>query len=107
MAHQPWGGFQQWNSTSSPWAGPPCPCPTAPSRPTNMNNSNGNGILGPHPAQAHHVAYTPTDIEQALYTMSLNQQDPTHYMDTGATGNMTHNSGLQDPDPYPPVQQQR
>ncbi|XP_035845915.1 uncharacterized protein LOC118492191 [Helianthus annuus] len=106
--HQSWNGPaapqpaspQQWAASQThSWVSSPCPYPTAPSRPNSVNNTSGSGLLGPRPTQAHN-AYAPTDIEQALYTMSLNQPDPNLYMDTGATG-------LQDPDPYPPVQQQR
>ncbi|XP_022004612.1 uncharacterized protein LOC110902207 [Helianthus annuus] len=96
-----WAGPPQW----TPWTAPPCPYPTTPSRPN--NNHNGNGLLGPRPDQTYHAAYAPTNIEQALYTMSLNQPDVMGIMDTGATTNMTNEQGLQDPDPHPPVQQQR
>ncbi|XP_021985630.1 transcription factor MBP1-like [Helianthus annuus] len=48
-------------------APPPCPYPSTP-RP---NPTNGTGILGPRPAQAYTTSYTPTDIDQALYTLSL------------------------------------
>ncbi|XP_022041523.1 uncharacterized protein LOC110944116 [Helianthus annuus] len=75
---------QQWAAPQNQsWAPPPCPYPTAP-RPNSANTHGGNRILGPRPTQAHN-AYAPTDIEQALYTMSLNQPDPNLYMDTGAT----------------------
>ncbi|XP_021990977.1 uncharacterized protein LOC110887712 [Helianthus annuus] len=88
-APQSWTAPQQYLWPT--WAAPPCPYPTTNPRP--INNNSGNGILGPRPTQAHHTAYTPTDIEQAMHAMTLNQQDPTHYMDTGATGNMTHVAG--------------
>ncbi|KAJ0623706.1 hypothetical protein HanIR_Chr01g0035171 [Helianthus annuus] len=87
----------------SPWPNPPCPYPTVPARP---NNPTSAGLLGPRPASANY-AYSPTDIEQALYTMSLNQPDPTQYFDTGATSTMSHDSGLQDQDPSAQMQQQR
>ncbi|KAJ0788434.1 hypothetical protein HanPI659440_Chr05g0191651 [Helianthus annuus] len=79
------------------WASPPCPYPTTSSRP---NNNNGTGILGSNLSQAHNTAYTPTDIDQALNAMFLNQHELTYFMDIGATG-------LQEPDPYHPVQQQQ
>ncbi|XP_021999393.1 uncharacterized protein LOC110896237 [Helianthus annuus] len=71
----------QWasllNGSPSPSAQtiPPCPYPSKPNTPS----SNSQGILGPRPDQI-----TPTDIEQALYTMALNQPDH-GVMDTGAT----------------------
>ncbi|XP_076943820.1 uncharacterized protein LOC143614203 [Bidens hawaiensis] len=64
---------------------PPCPYPSVP------KPNNGQGILGPRPDQAHVATYnpTPTDIAQAFYTLSMNQQvDPVGYMDTGASGHM-------------------
>ncbi|XP_021995678.1 uncharacterized protein LOC110892844 [Helianthus annuus] len=71
------------------WAAPPCPYPS-----TNRTNTNtqGSGLLGPRPTQAH-IAYSPTDIEQAMYTMSLQQPDPIQYMDTEATSNASHELG--------------
>ncbi|XP_076954160.1 uncharacterized protein LOC143628445 [Bidens hawaiensis] len=71
------------------WPNPPCPYPTQP-RPN--SNRNTNGILGPRPNQAFTAAYAPTNIEQALYTMSLNPPNQWH-MDTGATSHMTNNPG--------------
>ncbi|KAJ0570559.1 putative RNA-directed DNA polymerase [Helianthus annuus] len=104
----PWQyGMQQWPtpfSASWPtWASPPCPCPTSlhPS-----GNNNGSGLLGPKPNSAH-MAYMPTDIAQAMHTMSLNPPDWNSIMDTGATGHYHQPTGPQDPDPYPSVQQQR
>ncbi|KAJ9567440.1 hypothetical protein OSB04_003406 [Centaurea solstitialis] len=81
----------QWasllNNTYSPQSNqtPPCPYPSTP-RP-----NGSHGILGPRPAQAHMATYspTPTDIAQALYTLSMSQpSDPVAYMDTGASGHM-------------------
>ncbi|KAL3619451.1 hypothetical protein CASFOL_037021 [Castilleja foliolosa] len=52
---------------------PPCPYPTAAQRNTSA------GILGPRPQQQAHsvfeVQQSPTDIEQAMYSMSLNPPD--------------------------------
>ncbi|KAM0022400.1 putative RNA-directed DNA polymerase [Helianthus debilis subsp. tardiflorus] len=79
---------------------PPCPYPASP-RP-----NNGQGILGPSPAQAHLATYspTPTDIAQALYTLSLNQStEPVGYMDTGASGHIEQ-PGSQDQGTYPSMQ---
>ncbi|KAJ0889457.1 hypothetical protein HanRHA438_Chr09g0413081 [Helianthus annuus] len=92
-----WSANGPQQQYSPQWASPPCPYPTTSSR---QANNNGAGILGSKPSQAHHAAYVPTDIDQALNAMSLNQNEPTYFMDTGATG-------LQEPDPYPSVQQQR
>ncbi|KAL2936002.1 Retrovirus-related Pol polyprotein from transposon RE1 [Bienertia sinuspersici] len=83
------------------WANPPCPYPTQPwaARPGPQQHASSSGILGPRP-QAYYVAppssasssgYVPTNIEQAMYTMSL--ADPNYYMDTGATSHMTHSEG--------------
>ncbi|XP_021980267.1 uncharacterized protein LOC110876402 [Helianthus annuus] len=66
------------NWTASQWASllntnnsaqPPCPYPSRP------NTQSSQGILGPRPDQAHHTGYSPTDIEQALYSLELNQPD--------------------------------
>ncbi|KAI3714849.1 hypothetical protein L6452_21809 [Arctium lappa] len=81
----------QWasllNNTYNPQSNqtPPCPYPSTP--PPN----GSQGILGPPPAQAHMATYspTPTDIVQALYTLSMSQpSDPVGYMDIGASGHM-------------------
>ncbi|KAF5774184.1 hypothetical protein HanRHA438_Chr13g0608001 [Helianthus annuus] len=79
---------------------PPCPYPSTP-RP-----NNSQGILGPSPAQAHMATYspTPTDIAQALYTLSMSQpSDTIGYMGTGATGHMEQ-PGSQDQGTYPTMQ---
>ncbi|XP_076947032.1 uncharacterized protein LOC143618836 [Bidens hawaiensis] len=76
-----------------PWSPPPPPCPY-PTVPPPQNTSHSQGILGPRPHQGHQATYTPTDIQQALYTMSLNPPDYQHgVMDTGATISMDPNSG--------------
>lgn len=74
------------------WPSPPCPYPTTSAR-SNQAQQSTQGLLGSRPNQAYQAAYTPTDIEQALYTMSLQQPDPTLYMDTGATTTMTNEQG--------------
>ncbi|XP_021724340.1 uncharacterized protein LOC110691714 [Chenopodium quinoa] len=54
------------------------------------------GLLGPCPHQAYAASqqsYAPTDIEGALHTMTLQQPDPSWYMDTGATSHMTSTNG--------------
>ncbi|KAJ0590551.1 putative RNA-directed DNA polymerase [Helianthus annuus] len=70
------------------WAVPPCPYPSVPpSRPT--TSSPQQGILGPRPQQAYATSessYTPTELDQAFSTFSLQPPDHTWYMDTGATG---------------------
>ncbi|XP_022042336.1 uncharacterized protein LOC110945005 [Helianthus annuus] len=73
------------NRFSPQQTNPPCPYPLTP------RSNTSQGILGSHPAQAHVATYspTPTDIAQALYTLSMSQPtDPIGYMDTGATGHM-------------------
>ncbi|XP_071738966.1 uncharacterized protein [Rutidosis leptorrhynchoides] len=89
-----WAWTPQWNNNTPP---PPCPYPTTPwTRPNGPSTSAG--ILGPRP-QAHMAAnnsgsnYTPMDIEQAMYTMSLNPLDNNWYMDTGASSHMTGSQG--------------
>ncbi|XP_022023536.1 uncharacterized protein LOC110923785 [Helianthus annuus] len=81
-----WANFQNnLNRFSPQQSNPPCPYPSTP------RSNTSQGILGPHPAQAHVATYspTPTDIAQALYTLSMSQPtDPIGYMDTGATGHM-------------------
>uniref|UniRef100_A0A251U9V3 Putative ribonuclease H-like domain, GAG-pre-integrase domain protein n=1 Tax=Helianthus annuus TaxID=4232 RepID=A0A251U9V3_HELAN len=86
-----WAGLL--HGSSQPWASPPSqpPCPY-PSRP----NNNSQGILGARPDQAHYNGYTPTDIEQALYTMSLNPPDH-GLMDTGATAHSANQQGIYSP----------
>ncbi|KAD5318339.1 hypothetical protein E3N88_18285 [Mikania micrantha] len=87
---------QQWvNSQAAPWTAPPCPYPSV-QTPRPKTASNFAGILGaaPTPSQVNsETAYQPTDIEQALYTMSLNPPDNNWYMDTGATSHMTNGAG--------------
>ncbi|KAJ9546561.1 hypothetical protein OSB04_019104 [Centaurea solstitialis] len=81
---------QQW-PTGNP--SPPCPYPSTP-RP-----NTSAGILGAAPSQAYMAGPVPTDINQALYTLSLNHQDqdPVGYMDTGATSHMTNQQGIISP----------
>ncbi|XP_071733834.1 uncharacterized protein [Rutidosis leptorrhynchoides] len=87
-------GINTWQNPS--WAVPPSPYSTS-----NWTRPNGNinqpGLLGPRPQYnyAHSVAATatPTDIEEALHTMTLNPPDENWYMDTGATSHMTGNQG--------------
>ncbi|XP_076941507.1 uncharacterized protein LOC143611098 [Bidens hawaiensis] len=84
-----WQHQTQGPKTNQPtWPTPPCPYPTV----NSQEASSSNGILGPRPNQAHYTAYAPTNIEQALYTMSLNPPD-SWAMDTGATQHMTNNPG--------------
>ncbi|XP_022004364.2 uncharacterized protein LOC110901914 [Helianthus annuus] len=74
-----WGQFPwmpQFNSSTFPWppsmAQPPCPYPSAP----RTTNNNSAGILGPRPNQVYTTGYSPTDIAQALYTLSLSHTTP-------------------------------
>ncbi|KAJ0830822.1 hypothetical protein HanPSC8_Chr15g0659881 [Helianthus annuus] len=91
------------NWTAAQWAGllnhntsaqPPCPYPSKPAP------SSSQGILGPRPDQAHQTTYSPTDIEQALYSLALNQSDP-GVMDTGATSHSANEQGSQNTGSYP------
>ncbi|XP_021991747.1 uncharacterized protein LOC110888532 [Helianthus annuus] len=88
------GQAQNWNNQQ---AQPPCSYPSRP------NNNSSQGILGPRPDQAHHTGYTPTDIEQALYTMSLNPPDH-GLMDIGATSHSANQQGSQNTGSYPTMQ---
>lgn len=69
---------------SSPWAQPNCPhrtTPWIPQRPHVPKSSSTAGLLGPHPAQNYctssnsSMGYLPTDIDQALHTLSLSYPD--------------------------------
>ncbi|XP_021974405.1 uncharacterized protein LOC110869461 [Helianthus annuus] len=81
------------NSSWLQWAPPPPPCPYPTTSPQSSAKP-GQGILGPGPNQAHQASTVPTDIQQVLYTMSLN---PPSYnngvMDTSATISMDRNAG--------------
>jgi len=73
---------------------PPCPYPTSQwTRPTGPPKQPG--ILGQRP-QAYATttpSQTPTDIEAAVHTMSLQTPDNQWYMDTGATSHTTASRG--------------
>ncbi|XP_071740854.1 uncharacterized protein [Rutidosis leptorrhynchoides] len=76
---------------------PPVPYPSAPNYRPNYYSAQP-GILGagsrPSSSYAQSVSYpTPTDIESAMYTMSLHPPDDNWYMDTGATSHMTGSAG--------------
>ncbi|XP_021727408.1 keratin, type I cytoskeletal 9-like [Chenopodium quinoa] len=99
----PWGWYNQG------WPIPPCPYPTQGwARPQSTPNIRQPGVLGPRPQQAYvqqsanpssfgqSGSFAPTDIEAAMHTMSLQQPDPSWYMDTGATSHMTSSSGFSD-----------
>ncbi|XP_019435856.1 PREDICTED: uncharacterized protein LOC109342300 [Lupinus angustifolius] len=101
----PWGWYNPH------WPIPPCPFPTQGWARPNTPPHRQAGILGPRPPQqayVHHAVspasleqsnlYAPTDIETAMHTMSLQQPDPSWYMDTGATSHMTSSIGLSDGD---------
>ncbi|GJU17585.1 retrovirus-related pol polyprotein from transposon TNT 1-94 [Tanacetum coccineum] len=62
--------------------------------------SGSAGILRPRPQQAYATSVapsTPTNIESALHTMTLNPPDEIWYMDTGASIHMTASPGLATP----------
>ncbi|CAH9142297.1 unnamed protein product [Cuscuta epithymum] len=96
----PWAYWMPSNS----WNTPPCPYPTtawpgAPG-PSHARPNSSAGILGPRPAQAHFTApatpgFVPTDLHNAMQTMSITPPDDQWYMDTGATSHMTANPGSQ------------
>ncbi|XP_074383100.1 uncharacterized protein LOC141724749 [Apium graveolens] len=102
----PWGNVPPW-AWISPWATPPCPYPTQGwSRGySNHPQQQQPGILGTRPQQVvrpqqafvaapnQSVSYSPTNIEAAMHTMSLNPPDSSWYMDTGATSHMTSSNG--------------
>ncbi|KAJ0444255.1 hypothetical protein HanIR_Chr16g0829751 [Helianthus annuus] len=75
---------------------PPCPYPSKP----NTTSPNSQGILGPRPDNNGSAVYRPTDIEQALYTMALNQPDH-GIMETGATSHSANEQGSQNSGAYP------
>ncbi|XP_057523869.1 uncharacterized protein LOC130803685 [Amaranthus tricolor] len=93
--------FPSWNPVALPyWAQPPCSFPTQPWAHQKMHTPSHNrlpsaGLLGPRPAQSFHATnssspgYFPTDIDQAMHTLSLSSPDEQYYMDTGATSHMT------------------
>lgn len=89
----PWHTHRSpWQSPTFSWPNPPCPYPTYP---TNRPPPRAPGILGAPPSANYAAsdAYTPTNLDQALHAMSLNQ-DQNWYMDTGATSHMSHTPGI-------------
>ncbi|KAD3640767.1 hypothetical protein E3N88_29990 [Mikania micrantha] len=69
-----------WPNNNQPtWPVPPCPYPSTPSHRSPSSQTQFAGILGSHqtttPYTPSEPTYTPTDIEQAMYTMSLNPPD--------------------------------
>lgn len=99
----PWQQFNPWQQWT-PWNMPPCPYPSYNwARPNVANNTQQPGVLGSRPQQAAFTAAappSPTDIEQAMHTLSMAQPDPSWYMDTGATSHMTSTNGFSDGDAY-------
>ncbi|XP_035839935.1 uncharacterized protein LOC118487327 [Helianthus annuus] len=91
-----WASLLQGSNSASAQTIPPCPYPSKP----NTAGPNSQGILGPRPDTNGSAAYTPTDIEQALYTMALNQPDH-GIMDTGATAHSANEQGSQNSGAYP------
>ncbi|XP_071688129.1 uncharacterized protein [Rutidosis leptorrhynchoides] len=94
-----WMNQPPWAWKNNPWAYPPCPYPTNNwVRP----NSNQTRVLGPRQNQTHSVtseASYPTDIENALHTMTLHSPEDTWYMDTGASSHMASTSGNSEGNP--------
>ncbi|XP_056690851.1 uncharacterized protein [Spinacia oleracea] len=109
---QPWM-FPPWAAWGpQPWATPACPHPTTGWQPRSATSSQQQqpGILGARPQQQSYFmatpspyyvatssnAHVPTDIEQAMHTMTIQQPDDQWYMDTGATSHMTSSQGFAD-----------
>ncbi|XP_050209779.2 glutenin, low molecular weight subunit 1D1-like [Mercurialis annua] len=99
---QQWGNPPPWTQWQS-WGTPPCPYPTTgwPRQPSPYRQQQ-TGLLGPRPQQAHVAAaisppsYAPTDIQEAMHTLSISPPDAHWFMDTGATSHMTANGGFSD-----------
>ncbi|KAK9060337.1 hypothetical protein SSX86_021041 [Deinandra increscens subsp. villosa] len=88
----PSGQWQQWPTQSWGSTYPPCPYPTT----TPSPRPNQRGILGPRPPHAYaasEASYTPTELDQAFNTVTLNPSDQNWYLDTGATSHMTNSPG--------------
>ena len=75
--------------------GPNLPYPTNNWAPQKQSSSNSAaGLLGPYLAQnfctrsSSSPSYFPTDIDQAMHTLSLSSPDEQYYMDTGAISHM-------------------
>ncbi|CAH9079407.1 unnamed protein product [Cuscuta epithymum] len=88
----PWQ-MPPWGYWRPPWSIPPCPYPST-AWPRNQSSRPpfpAAGILGPRPQQAHIASPSPTDITNAMATMSLTHPDENWYLDTGATSHMTSN----------------
>nr|XP_007159312.1 hypothetical protein PHAVU_002G227500g [Phaseolus vulgaris]ESW31306.1 hypothetical protein PHAVU_002G227500g [Phaseolus vulgaris] len=81
---QQYPAWHQWGWSPPPWTMPPCPYPTSQwTRPTGPPKP---GILGQRPqAYIATTSPTPTDIEAAMHTMSLQTPDAPWNMDTGAS----------------------
>ncbi|CAO2834232.1 unnamed protein product [Amaranthus hypochondriacus] len=90
--------FPPWSS----WAQSHCPTPTTPwnaQRHHSHGPSSAASLLGPCPAQnfclcsTSSMGYLPTDVDQAMNTLSFSSSDEQFYMDTGATSHMTRSQG--------------
>ncbi|GKF58841.1 hypothetical protein Tco_0172378 [Tanacetum coccineum] len=69
-----WGQFAPWAWSQFPWGTRPPHFPNAPW--TRLNGqSNSLGILGPRPTQIYAASTIPTDLDQAMHTMSLTPPD--------------------------------
>lgn len=95
----PWFG---WYSQPQQWMRPPCTYPTTPWSPRPQRTPQ-QGVLGAHPfqQQSFYTAttspstdYAPTEIEQAIHTLSLKPPEEQWYMDSAATSHMTANPGM-------------
>ncbi|XP_065877730.1 uncharacterized protein [Euphorbia lathyris] len=103
----PWG-YSLPLAPQQPWAAPPCPYPTNnwPTQSPSGRPQYQLGILGPRPntPPAHlsmiTPSYTPTDIAEAMHTMSIAPPSDQWHMDTGATSHMTAQQGFTDGQSY-------
>ncbi|CAH1414481.1 unnamed protein product [Lactuca virosa] len=85
-----------WNAPWQPqqWNFPPAPYPTNPVNSYQNRNPNFAGVLGANPyGYAASKSNTPTNIDQAMHTMTLNP-DQNWYLDSGATNHMSNTTEI-------------
>ncbi|KAI3710146.1 hypothetical protein L2E82_39920 [Cichorium intybus] len=120
--HQNWNHGNQWHqqswNSSQPWNPPPSPYPSyGPSQSTNhwANHTYGSSPVfepttqqgptgppsmqpsGPMPTSSPQFAgysdYNPSDLAQTMQQVHLNSNDPSWYMDSGASTHLTSDQG--------------
>ncbi|XP_021733887.1 uncharacterized protein LOC110700632 isoform X2 [Chenopodium quinoa] len=106
--NQSWASNNQTQSHAPQWGFAPCLYPQqwAPPRPGFMAQQQSRPpqayFSGPYPQQQQQFqpqgseygsAMTPTELGNSFATMSLQNYDPSWYMDSGATSHMTNNVG--------------